>query len=171
VLYDGGCRTDAWYFTPAPARTEGKLLTPLRIAAIGGTGPGEITIQVHGVMQRPGGAWWDRTAELVFSASGRALQFARVGSGTFTSRDYERDGQEPRTVSVKTERLVQWKGRLVREVRSSEEPADEDCERASGGSEPRSGVTTGTACVTATSKPRVERRPADAPTFIERGGR
>jgi hypothetical protein len=78
MLYADGCRVNGWYFTPAPQRSEGKLLTDLRIGAVTQPQAGQIAMAVHGEMQRPGGVHWSKSADLLFSASGDAIRLEAV---------------------------------------------------------------------------------------------
>jgi hypothetical protein len=117
LLYDDGCRVDAWYFTPDPGLMEGKLLTELAIASVARPQPDHFVVSVAGRMDRPGGAWWQMTADLVFALAQGGATLQRVANRSRVDHDYDRSGV-PITMGAVVERDVTHEGKSMVEVRS-----------------------------------------------------
>ena len=58
ALYDDGSRTDVWYFTANPDRTDGKMLSNYLLNSVSMATSELAVFRVQGEMFRPGGAWW-----------------------------------------------------------------------------------------------------------------
>jgi hypothetical protein len=182
---------------PSPARTEGKLLTELSIYDLQQPRAGVLVLRVSGSMMRPAGAWWERGADLIFSAAGNEIRLERVSDRYFASRDYDRGEGDP-PIDVRTYAPLDEgapvsptdvgskdkvgptdKAGPMIEVRSHDAVPDavlRECAVETGHadkaedfdpSEPVGESIAG--CVTARPGATVERLPAATPSFIERG--
>jgi hypothetical protein len=169
AFYDDGCRTDVWYFTPDPALTEGKLVTEIALQAVTRPEADGLNLAVAGQMDRPAGAWWQMSADLLFRVSADGFALQRVANRTRVFHDYDRL-QKPVTMSAVVERDVTLEGTPMVEVRSrdgiSPRRAKACLEAAEG-----IGGSAMAQCLVAGPGADVRHRPRQEPSPIERGGR
>lgn len=171
ALYDTGRRTDVWTFTPAPERTDGKLLTNYRLHGLAVPSHDTIVLRVRGEMLRPSGAWSlvAREWELHVGAAGIALVRVRNPFGLF--RGYVTGDVRP-AVTAHTERDVD--GRI--EIRSLDDVPEHRLS-ACGLRDPLvddervfdwGNLLETARCLTEAPDATVRHRDASAPTFGER---
>ena len=174
ALYDGGQRTDAWYFKADPARTENKILANYEIEDVAAADGNGFVLRVRGSMFRPQGAWSMTGKALTFSAGGDAFRLLRVRNAFGFFRDYDTGGA-PSSLDVATEREV--RGRFQRrESRSVPDSVLSACgfrdplaDETSDSS--WAGLEASALCVTRRPGARRSHRGLDEPSFVERGGR
>jgi hypothetical protein len=172
-LYDGGQRSDVWYFTPDPSQTEKKMLSNYEIVDASRAGNGAVALRIQGSMFRPRGAWWIVGKVLTFAASDAGLVFSHVRNAFGFFKGYDL-GDTPSTIDISTERelLGRLEGRtfiavpkkVLRECRFREPQMDEswtfsweELERTA-------------LCVTIKPGVKTTFRAFNEPSFIERGG-
>jgi hypothetical protein len=173
VFYEDGCRTDGWYFTPARDLTEGKLLTDVRLVRIERPAPARMTLSVAGRMDRPAGAWWEMSADLLFGVSSEGIRLERVANRTYVYSDYDR-GEGSVSMSALVERDVVHDGRPMVEVRGKggiDERTRVRCALDPEVTEVGLDGAVSPECVTAGAGATVKYRAQDAPSYMERGGR
>ena len=172
ALYDGGRRSDIWYFTASPGRTDNKMLSNYRLLSVTLPTKDSAVFRVRGEMSRPQGAWWIMGKELKFSVSAKAIVLTGVRDAFSLFRDYD-IGEAPPSISISTEREVG--GRY--EIRSMADTPDKTL-RACGFRDPMledrlefswKRVEKITQCVTSSPKASVSFRNQDTTSFIERG--
>lgn len=105
ALYDGGRRSDVWYFTAIPDRTDKKMLTNYCLDSVSMPREDTVVFRVRGEMFRSGGAWWVVGQEWTFSVSDSAIKLSRVRNVFGLFRGYD-TGEEPPPLSVSTEREI-----------------------------------------------------------------
>ena len=172
ALYDGGRRSDVWFFQAMPDRTDGKLLPNYRV---GGARAGEgatVVLDLSGSMYRPQGGWWVNGKDVTLAVRGDVLALQHVRSAYGFIHDYDR-GADPETpaLSVMVERQVD--GQFERRDLY---PVPVAAITACGGGGEEDGIEAGEAdletvaeCVTRDPKSKVTRRRLDEPSFAERG--
>lgn len=176
ALYAGGRRTDLWFFSPTPDRTDSKLVAPLQVEGVRPLDDSGLELRVSGAMIRPQGAGWLQGVDLIFAAEGSKLRYRHLVRRYSFTYGYDRGGGRNPLVSVETP--GQQDGRTVVEQRLAPDvprTIEERCgvrpsdDFASGTFEEMVEIAT---CIVAAS-PQAETRwrEVDEPTFIERGGR
>jgi hypothetical protein len=164
VLYEKGCRVDAWYFTPDPRLTDDKLLTDVGVVAVSHPAVDRLVLSVAGRMDRPAGAWWEMSGDLLFSLAAGTATLQRVANRTSVFHDYDR-GTAPITLSAVVERDVTREGKQMVEVRTLDgidEPDGEPC------LDPEKATTGLAACLIAKPGVQLRYRPIEEPSPIER---
>lgn len=175
ALYAGGRRTDLWFFSPTPDRTDSKLVAPLQVEEVRRSDESSLVLRVSGAMIRPQGAGWLQGVDLIFGVEGAELRYrhaVRLYSFTY---GYDLGSGSSSLVSVEIPR--QQDGRTVLEQRLSVDVPPElagEC-----GVDPEYDIPSGTfdelaaiaACITSSPGTVTRWREVDEPTFIERGGR
>jgi hypothetical protein len=167
VVYENGCRVDAWYFTPEPALTENKLLTAIAVAGLARPEPDRLVLSVAGRMDRPGGAWWEMSGDLVFGLDPGGATFERVAHRTAVGQDYDREGV-PVTLGAVVETDVTRDGRAMVEIRSRARiprRRAEPCLAAAGEGKAAAAVAE---CLVAGPGAEIQYRALDEPSPIER---
>jgi hypothetical protein len=174
ALYVNGQRSDVWYFSAKPDRTENKFLSNDEIEAAGASGSDSLELRVRGIMFRPQGAWWVTGKVFSFSRCGDTLTLSRVRNAFGFFRSYEVGGPPP-PITVLTEGEV--RGRF--ETRSYDSVPDEIL-RGCGFQDPLLidnwefnwvGLERTASCVTKKAGARISYRGLGEPSFVERGGR
>ncbi|MGH6692934.1 MAG: hypothetical protein ACREF4_19880, partial [Gammaproteobacteria bacterium] len=175
ALYAGGRRTDLWFFSPTPDRTDSKLVAPLQVEEVRQPGESSLMLRVSGAMIRPQGAGWLQGVDLHFSVDGTELRYRhaiRLYSFTY---GYDRGSGRSALVSVEIPR--QKDGRTVIEQRllsdilnglAGECGVDPEYDFPSGTFDEMAAIA---ACITSSPGAETRWRNVDEPTFIERGGR
>jgi hypothetical protein len=173
ALYDHGRRSDVWYFTADPERTETKALWNYEIQAASASADG-VELRVYGSMFRPQGAWWVSGKTLSFSVNDGTLRFSRVRNDFGFFRDYDL-GQAPPALDVRTEREVgghfevlsydKIGDKTLRACRFQDSSLDEHWEFD------WTRMERTTQCIAEKVKPEASYRGLDQPAFIERGGK
>jgi len=175
ALYDGGYRTDVWYYTATPDRTDNKLLSNYRLDTLSIPVKDIVVFRVQGEMFRPGGAWWIVGKEFVFSVNDSIIIFLQVKNafGFFHSYDIDSHGG---VLSVSTEREVG--GRFeTREVEPVSERTANACGfRATDLTEAEEWrfswwkLVKIAECITSQYRAVVTSRNIETPSFVERAG-
>jgi len=175
ALYAGGRRTDLWFFSPTPDRTDSKLVAPLQVEEIRQPDESSLLLRVSGAMIRPQGAGWFQGVDLIFVAEGAELRYrhaVRLYSFTY---GYDLGSGSSALVSVEIPR--QKDGRTVLEQRlfvdvpnelAGECGVDPEYDFPSGTFDELLAIAT---CITSSPGAETRWRELDEPTFIERGGR
>jgi len=172
ALYDGGRRSDVWYFQAAPDRTDGKLLPNYRVGGARAGDGATIVLDLDGSMYRPQGGWWVNEKDVTLAVRGDVLALQHVRSAYGFIHDYDR-GADPEApaLSVSVEREVE--GRFERRDLY---PVPVAAIKACGADVEEDHIEPGTAdletvaeCVTRDPKSKVTRRRLDEPSFAERG--
>jgi hypothetical protein len=175
ALYAGGRRTDLWFFSPTPDRTESKLVAPLQVEEIRQPDETSLLLRVSGAMIRPQGAGWLQGVDLHFAADGSELRYrhaVRLYSFTY---GYDLGSGSSALVSVEIPR--QQDGRTVLEQRlafdvppglAGECGIEPEYDFPSGTFDELAAIAT---CITSSPGTVTRWRESDEPTFIERGGR
>lgn len=172
ALYAEGRRTDLWFFSPAPDRTESKLLAPLILEEVRQSQDGLI-FRASGAMLRPQGAGSLHGVDLLLATSGEELEYRyNVRRYSFT---YGHDVGEGRSSLATVEAPLVKDGRTVLVQRLAYDVArdreiecgvDPELDFPSGTFEELLAIAT---CLT--SPPAATReRGVHEPSFIERGG-
>lgn len=175
ALYAGGRRTDLWFFSPTPDRTDSKLVAPLQLEEVRQPDASTLLLRVSGAMVRPQGAGWFQGVDLLFGVDGTELRYRHAVRRYSFTYGYDRGGGRSVLVSVEVPR--QRDGRTVVEQRLLFEVSAElagEC-----GVDPEYEFPSGTFgemaaiadCITSSPGAETRWREVDEPTFIERGGR
>ena len=184
-LYSSARRGDCWFFSPTPARTEGKLLAALRLEDLTAPAPNVLRLRARGTMVRPMGAWWTRGVVLEFAVTERQLLYRHVLVAFTVIQPYDRvtsrgapgeAGEAEFDVAVEPPMVAHEEleeGGVVRRVVD----AATDAHLAACGVNDLREVT-GTfarwhslaACITSRGDAVRTTRRLDEPAFIERGG-
>ncbi len=174
AVYAGGRRTDLWFFSPTPDRTDSKLVAPLQVEEVRRPDESSLVLRVSGAMIRPQGAGWLQGVDLIFDAAGTELRYRHaVRLYSFT---YGYDVGSGSSVLVSVEIPRQKDGRTVLEQRAASDVPPElagEC-----GIEPAYDLPSGTfeellaiaTCITSSPGSVTGWRDSEEPTFIERGG-
>jgi len=172
ALYDQGQRSDVWYFTANPERTDSKALSNYEIEAASASAEG-VKLQVCGSMFRPGGAWWVTGKTFFFSRQNETLRFSRVTNDFGFFQDYEVPDKSD-SLDVTTEKEVDGRFQIL-----SYDKIQEPILRACGFRNPLADDTwefnwarmeRTARCFASKMKARESYRGLDQPSFIERGG-
>ncbi len=172
AVYSGGRRSDVWYFSPEPSRTENKLLGPYELQAIRRVAPGEFVLETCGAMARPQGAWWSHGRDLHFRVEGDRLRFVRVITRFYANRDYDTGGEA--AVSMRNESEASDGGVQVRDFDKVPEKLLTECgfpdivQEADLGCADLEKIVR---CVTSRPEAKQTSRRADQPSFVERSSR
>ena len=105
ALYDGGHRSDTWYFKADPTRTESKALSNYEIESVLVSANGRVDVKVKGEMFRPRGAWWIVGKDFSFLLDADKLTLNRVENVFGYFQDYDL-GRDTPPISVSVEREV-----------------------------------------------------------------
>lgn len=175
ALYAGGRRTDLWFFSPTPDRTDSKLVAPLQVEEVRRPDGPSLLLRVSGAMIRPQGAGWLQGVDLHFSIDGTELRYRHaVRLYSFT---YGYDLGSGSSVLVSVESPRQRDGRTVVEQRllfdvpnelAGECGVDPEYDFPSGTFDEMAAIAD---CITSSPGAETRWREVDEPTFIERGGR
>ena len=82
ALYAGGRRTDLWFFSPTPDRTDSKLVAPLQVEEVRQPDESSLLLRVSGAMIRPQGAGWLQGGDLIFDAEGPSCAIGTPSAST-----------------------------------------------------------------------------------------
>lgn len=174
ALYARGRRTDLWFFSPIPDRTDSKLVAPLEILEILESDASSLVLRAEGGMVRPQGAGWFQGVDLVFATGGGELRYRHAVRRYSFSYGYDRG--EGRNLLVGVEVPAQHDGRPAVEQHLAFDPpekltfecgVDPDLAFPSGGFERMVEIAT---CITSRPGSVTRWREPEEPTFIERGG-
>lgn len=174
ALYTGGRRTDLWFFSPTPDRTDSKLVAPLQVEEVRQPDESSLVLRVSGAMIRPQGAGWLQGVDLIFDAEGTELRYRHAVRLYSFTHGYDLGSGSSVLVSVEIPR--QKDGRTVIEQRVTSDMPSElagEC-----GIDPVYDFPSGTfdeltaiaMCITSSPGTVTRWREVDEPTFIERGG-
>jgi hypothetical protein len=174
ALYDGGRRSDVWYFTAGPdPMTDNKILSNYEIKAASVSAGSDLELRVLGTMFRPGGAWWVTGKVFSFSMRDEKLMLVRVRNAFGFFQDYDR-GDSPPAIDVSTEHEVSGRFEALeydsvpdgtlRACRFRDPLLAESLEFSWAEMEKVA------LCVTEKPKARSSYRGFDEPSFVERGG-
>ena len=175
ALYAGGRRTDLWFFSPTPDRTESKLVAPLQVEGVRRTDESNLVLRVSGAMIRPQGAGWLQGVDLLFDGDGSELRYRHAVRRYSFTYGYDLGSGSSALVSVEIPRRQD--GRTVLEQRlafdvpldlAGECGVDPEYDLPHGTFEEMVAIAT---CITASPKAVTRWRETGEPTFIERGGR
>jgi hypothetical protein len=171
AVYEGGVRSDLWWFAPLPERTGGKLLSPYEVSVVEAT-PDGFVLRTCGIMVRPHGAWWARGSDLAFTASGGKIAYRSIGLRFAAGREADLGDEPVPRAWLRTERTDAARGIVeTREVaalpavqqacgfgENLEDAGCDDLERFAR-------------CATARPEAEVGTGPAGEPPFPERAHR
>jgi len=173
ALYDHGRRSDVWYFSAAPERTDPKMLSNYEIEAALADNDG-LKLRIYGSMFRPQGAWWVTGKTFRFSVQGEALVLSRVLNDFGFFHGYDTGDTSPLS-DLTTEHEVGGRFEILnydkirkpvlRACRFLDPLGDDDWEFNWARFE------TAAECIAMKMKARVSSRALDQPSFIERGGK
>jgi hypothetical protein len=181
ALYDGGRRSDVWYFEAMPGRTDGKLLANYRVRGARAGEGGTVVLHLDGSMYRPQGGWWINAKDVTFAVRGDALAVQHVRGAYGFIHDYDRLPDDGRAEDDEKEEEPAFSVTVEREVEGRFErrdlyPVTAAAIKACGGDvegdhiEPGAvDLETVAACVTRDPKSTVTQRRLDEPSFAERG--
>jgi len=171
ALYDDGRRTDVWYFTANPNKTDRKMLSNYLLNSVSMASNEFVILRVQGEMFRPMGAWWIVGKEFAFKASTQRITLENVRNVFGFFHSYDKDGTGG-VLIVKTEREL--KGRYqVREIN----PVSDDSAHACRFQDPTltdrwqfrwSDLEMAAQCLTDMSGAVVKYRDFKSASFIER---
>ncbi len=175
ALYARGRRTDLWFFSPTPDRTDSKLVAPLQVEEVRQPDESSLLLRVSGAMIRPQGAGWLQGVDLIFDAEGTELRYRHAVRHYSFTYGYDLGSGSSALVAVEMPR--QRDGRTVLEQRVTSDVPPElagEC-----GIDPEYDIPSGTfdelaaiaTCITSSPGTVTRWREIDEPTFIERGGR
>lgn len=175
ALYAAGRRTDLWFFSPTPDRTDSKLVAPLQIEEVRRPDESSLLLRVSGAMTRPQGAGWFQGVDLIFDVDGTELRYRHAVRRYSFTYGYDLGSGSSALVSVEV--LRQRDGRTVVEQRllfdvpdelAGECGVDPEYEFPSGTFDEMAAIAD---CITSSPGAETRWRELDEPTFIERGGR
>lgn len=175
ALYAGGRRTDLWFFSPTPDRTDSKLVAPLQVEEVRRPDESSLLLRVSGAMIRPQGAGWFQGVDLHFGVEGSELRYRYAVRRYSFTYGYDLGGGSSALASVEIPRRKD--GRTVVEQRlfsdvpnelAGECGVDPEYDFPSGSFDEMAAIAE---CITSAPGAETRWREVDEPTFIERGGR
>jgi hypothetical protein len=169
AVYNNGRRSDIWYFTALPDRTDNKLLPNYKIDSVVVSAENLVTVQVNGNMFRPGGAWTVKGIEITFTLDKNYLKLNRV-INVFSILHGYHDGD---ALEVMMEQVVEDRfdhrvftpvtEEILRECGLVDLLSDEGWEYT------WEELKKGAICITSRPGTKTTYRGLDDPSFIERG--
>ncbi len=175
ALYAGGRRTDLWFFSPTPDRTERKLVAPLQVEEVRRPDASSLVLRASGAMIRPQGAGWLQGVDLIFDLEDAELRYRHAVRRYSFTYGYDLGGGSSALVSVEIPRRRDGRTVLEQRLTFDVPPAlagacgiDPEYEFPSGSFDELTAIAT---CITSSPGSVTRWRDANEPTFIERGGR